>query len=423
MPTLKPYLLLACTLASLPSYAETIVNLNTKPFTANQLATQILQRNPSIDALTEAANVAIQRIEVVGALADPRVSYAAAPNTLSDKRGLNQKIEISQALPWSGKRNTYRLIAESKATAAQESIQAMRLVLTEKAKSAYAEWYFIHQAMSIHQATYSRVGELRTVAEAQYSAGKTLQQDVLQAELEQLNLDRQFLSLKRTQTLVRATINTLLNRDTRAPLFAPTSLPVINTIPPLDNLQQQAMTRHPELKRLDASKKAREAQVTLAKKAFYPDFTVSAGYNSLWDDPDKRVTVGISINVPLDSNKRRAGLQGARADVLRVEAQRQDYSLALIEEVARAHAQLQESIDASNLYQRSILPLANEYVETALSDYQSGAGSFLSVVAAEQKKLAIEKDYARNRADVFRYQAELERWSAVQHASVTGTPQ
>ncbi len=64
-----------------------------------------------------------------------------------------------------------------------------------------------------------------------------------------------------------------------------------------------------------------------------------------------------------------------------------------------------------NYTKNSLVPLANEYLSSTIADYQSGAGSFLSVITAEQKKLVFEEGLERNRANYFSRVAELERWA------------
>ncbi len=399
-------------------------------FTAEYLANWVLEANPGIAALTEAAEVAILRIEPAGALDDPRLTYLAAPATLGggnrrfNNNGLNQKIEITQKFPWPGTLKARKRTAIYNANAAKQNVSTKRLLLAAKAKEAYAEWYFIKQAIAIHRATHSRVIEYRAVAEAKYAAGTALQQDTLQAELEQVNLDRHFLELKRIEASVKAQINALLNRPPNTHIPAPMAPKRATHVPAMQVLEELMSNGHPELKNLEAKRSARKAEVTLAKKAFYPDITVSAGYNNIWDDPDKRTTIGFSINVPLDRSKRRAKLNSAKADVRRIQAQHRDQYTFLMGQLASTHAELQEAIDAVALYEKSILPLVNEYVQATLSDYQSGSGNFLSVIAAEQKRLATERDYERNRANVLRHQAHLERWVGTQlgnyHAKVSG---
>jgi outer membrane protein TolC len=70
-----------------------------------------------------------------------------------------------------------------------------------------------------------------------------------------------------------------------------------------------------------------------------------------------------------------------------------------------------EAQDTIANYQDELVPLAAEYLEAALADYQSGDGAFLNVITAEQRKLETELTSARVRADYVRRLAALERWT------------
>lgn len=383
-------------------------------FTAEQLVAWVWERNPSMAELTAAAEVAVHRVDPAGSLDDPTLNYAFAPRTFGrEGQGLNQKVEFSQSLPWPGTLKARRLVAEYDVAAARQDISALRLRLAAQAKAAYAEWYFIGRAVAIHHDTHGLLEELRSVAETRYAAGEALQQDVLQVEMELAKLDRHLLQLKRIESSVQAQVNALLNRDPATPLPVPVGVRIQPSMPALADLERQALRAHPDLRRLDAKIAGHGASVTLAEKAFYPDFRLTAGYNSLWDEADKRPVVGVSINIPLDRSKRRAVLSSARATVRRVKAQRDAQRAQLLGDLTRAYAEVVESIKTVALFEASLLPLANEYFDAALIDYQSGAGSFLSVITAEQQKLATEEGLERSRADAVRRQAELELWSGV----------
>ncbi|MCZ6659413.1 MAG: TolC family protein, partial [Gammaproteobacteria bacterium] len=380
--------------------------------TADQLASWVLARNPGVVELTAAAEVARLRVEPAGSLDDPTLGYTFAPRTFGRAgQGLNQKIEFSQRLPWPGTLAAREAAAEHEATMARKDLATLRLWLAATAQSAYAEWFFVHRALEIHHEADALLSELKTVAETRYAAGRALQQDVLQAELEQAQLDRRYLQLKRVESSVQAHINALLNRDPTAPLPSPSGVTTPKVIPTLADLESYALATHPELKRLTAKIAAHTAHVTVAEKAFYPDVRFTAGYNSLWDEADKRPVVGLSVNVPLDRRKRRAVLNGAKAEVRRAQSQRENRRAQLLGDLARTHAEVRESVDAVSLYETSLLPLAKEYLEAAVADYQSGAGSFLAVITAEQQKLTTEEAHARNRANVVRHLAELDRWT------------
>ena len=171
------------------------------------------------------------------------------------------------------------------------------------------------------------------------------------------------------------------------------------------------MAQHPDLARLDAKILAADSQVTLAEKAFFPNFQVGAGYNSLWNDTDKRFFIGASISLPLDRGKRKSELSRARAEERRVELSLIERRANLLADLAQARAEVLEAHESVELYNDKLVPLATEYLEAAVADYQSGTGAFLNVIIAEQRELNTALALARVRADYVRRLAELERWT------------
>ena len=413
VPHSRNYLYSILLIASAVSATEsdaTVFKENT--LTQEILVAAVLRVNPGIAELSAAAEAAAFSVEPAGSLDDPVFSYAFAPRTFGrEGQGLNQKIELSQSIPWPGTLAAREQAARSLAIAANESVDALRLHVASLAHSAYAEWYFTHRAMDIHEATDNLLEELRSVAETRYAAGRALQQDVLQVELQQLHLHRHGLMLTQQRDAGRARINALLNRSPDAPVPEPGTISIPSSVTPLEILQNYALQAHPELRGLDAQIASHEAHVTVAEKALLPDLRFTAGYNSLWDEADKRPTVGISINVPLNRSKRKAEVNRAKWEVRRTQSRLANQRAQLLGELARARAEVVESLESVRLYENSLLPLADEFLDAALADYRSGAGDFLSVIAAEQHKLTAAEDLERNRADFLRRSAKLERWA------------
>lgn len=381
--------------------------------TANSLISMVLDRNPGIEALLAIEEAAKYQIDPARSLDDPIFSYGFAPKTLDadDGRGLNQNIKLSQKVPWPGTLAAREQEALQESKVAHEDVNALRLRLIALTKSAYAEWYFVDQSIRIHESTSELLEELRAVAETRYAAGRALQQDVLQAEVEQRNLDRHGLELTRLKTSIQAQINTLLYEKPNTPLPSAADVSIRTPMPALAELEQRTLDLHPELKRINAQVAANTARVSLAEKNFYPDLQFFAGYNSLWNAHDKRPIVGVSINVPFDRSKRKAALSQAKANERSLQMKLENQRAQLLGELARAYAEAIESAEAIELYENSLVPLASEYLSAALADYESGAGSFQSVITAEQKKLTTEEALERNRANYFIRVADLERWT------------
>ena len=381
-----------------------------QPITAEQLAAWVLEANPGLAAAQAAAESAAYRVDLAGALDDPMLSYGAAPGTANSNRGLNQKLDFSQKIPWPGTLAAREAAARHEAVAADRDVEALRLQVVARAKSAYAEWRFVDEGVAIHHATQVLLDDLIATARTRYAAGRASKQDVLQAEVERTDLDNQFLRLVRQQTSVQARINALLNRAPDTPLPEAAPMPLQTAPPAFEKLQTLALARHPEISRLDAQISASKSRVTLAEKAFYPDFRVGVSYNSLWDDSDKRSIVGVSINLPLDRSKRKSELNRTRADTRRAQWSLVERRAELLADLAQARAEVLEAQASVALYQDELVPLSAEYLETALADYRSGSGAFLNVITAERRRLSTDLALARARADYTRRLAELERW-------------
>jgi outer membrane protein TolC len=376
-----------------------------EPLTVEALVSAIMAESPKLQAVEAAAEAASYRVDSAGALDDPMLSYAAAP------RASDSNIDLSQRFPWPGTREAREAVADREAAAAQWGVAQDRLALEAAAKAAYAEWYFVERALETHRETEDLLDQIIATAEARYAAGRASRQDVLQAEVEGADLRNQALRLARQRTATLARINALMNRmpDAELPSAAPISVSPLTVDD--EALYRRALERHPELMRLDAEVASAENRAVLAEKAFYPDFQLRAGYNTLWDQSDKRALIGVSINVPLARAKREAELGRASAETRRAERTLANHRAELLAELARTRAEVVEAVATIELHEREIVPLANEYLDAALADYQSGTGAFLNVVTAERRLLATELALERARADYLRRFAELDRWA------------
>jgi len=375
-----------------------------------QLILAVLKHNPSVEAMQSAWQAAESRIEQLSALDDPMLSYSFAPDTRNVKgRDVGQKIQFSQKLPWPGKLALRGDSARYEAKASKENIRLLQLQLVEASASAFADWYYIHEAQKINVVNQDLWREFRAIAELKYSTGRASKQHALRAEVEQVMLEHQAIVLLRKKRNILAHLNTLLNRAPDAVIAPPTSLPKIQRLPSAARLRQMAIEQHPEIKALLAQKQASNSNVKLAERDYYPDFNVNAGYNSLWDREDKRFTVGLGINIPLGQGKRDAKLSEKRARLLQMKWRIQDKQAVVAGAVQRAYNNVEESRHVITLYSNKLMPLAEENLHAAKADYQSGKGGFLDLVSAEKNLIQTQLSFAQAKANYQRHLAMLAR--------------
>jgi outer membrane protein TolC len=378
-------------------------------FSAELLVQQVLHRNPGIEAMQAAADAAGARVESAGALDDPMVSYAAAPNTAGGPRqGLNQNVQISQRFPWPGTLGLRNRMARADAESADQQVADLRLRLTTLARADYAQWYYVHRALAINAENTRLVTHLREVAEAAYASGQSPQQDVLQAEVERVRLQNQALELKRLQHTVQTKINALQNLDPDTAVPAPVELPREAPLPTSAALQDAALAHYPMLQSLDARVDASRDRVDLAHKNSMPHVSLLAGYNSLMDMPAKRLTVGVAINIPFGGNHR-GEVSEANARLHESEAKRADARNQLLSNLEQTRATAAQAVATIQLYNGRLLPLIRLNMQAAEADYSngSGTGDFLKLITAQQQYLMAELELARARADFYTQLASL----------------
>lgn len=387
---------------------------------ADELVTWILKQNAGLAELRAAVEADRARSEYAGELPDPMVSAAIAPETLGGyetpsgrDRGTNVRLEISQRLPWPGKLALRTRAAQSDVAVAEQSVDRLRLVVSEQARQAYAEWAYVHEALRINEKHQSLLDELRASAEARYAAGLANQQDVLQAEVKQQHLKHQRIRLQRLQRAIQARINALLNRTEQTLLGEPEPLVGFAGLPTYESLSRAALKQHPDLIRIANQIDGNSIREELAEKDFYPDLNVFTGYSGLWDDPSKRWVVGAGINVPINRDKYHSRLDEVRAGTQRLRYALTDEKARLLSELDQAYAAAVEADHNLALYRDEILPLSAENLSAAQAAYGSGGGAFSDVIDAEQVRLMAQLETQRALADAYIARAAIARWAAV----------
>jgi outer membrane protein TolC len=336
------------------------------------------------------------------ALDDPMASYALAPFSVGSDAPFGQRIEITQKLPWPGKRQLRGDAALADAEAAQADLESLRLDLADAAVQAFDDNYMAVRALEINHHHRELLERIERSALAQYATGRGSQQDSLEVHAHILELDRERLMLEKQRHIAVARLNRLLHRKADAELPPPPArLVVARTADPA--------REHPRRTAAAARIRARQADVAQADRAFYPDFEVMASYDSMWDTWQHRWMIGVGIEIPLQRGKRRADLERARADEAKAAAELATVTDMLDEDRERARREADESTEALALYERQLLPTARERVDAALAGFTTGQNAFSTVVMAEHELRDVELAIERTRTDLDRQLAALDR--------------
>jgi outer membrane protein TolC len=379
----------------------------------NQLVAEVLKRNPSIPAMVAAWRAAAERYPQVISLDDPMFGFMVGPATFgSNDVDFGWMVEASQKIPWSGKRHLRGHVAQAEADAAFQDIEDARLKLAEAAKLAFFDFYVVQREMEINADNVRIMQEFRKIAQDKYAASLVTQQDVLQTEVELADLALRHVELDRMDEVARARINTLLHRVPEHALPAPPNdIEISDQVPPAESLRKLAIERRPDLAAQAARIRAEEAAVQLACKEFYPDLEFVARYDSFWQpaERDLRPQIGVNLNLPLQTDRRRAAVQEAIARVTQRREELDRQSDEIQYEVQAALSRLSESRRIVKLYTDNILPASRQNVESAQANYEAGKLDFLRLIESQRQLIGYREKHYESIAEYHRRIAALER--------------
>lgn len=372
----------------------------------------VLARNPRVAAAQWAWHAEQARYSQETALDDPVLSYSLRPRSFGSRTvDAANDFEISQALPFPGKRSLRGARARANADGAAGDLETERLDLAERASTLFDEYWLADRALETNARHQALLGEAQRVALARYAAGVGSQQDVLGIESESAMLLHSAAELSAARRNTASGINTLLQREPNLPLPPAPDAPLLAASRALDEptLVAQALARRPELRARLATVRAREAEVALARREFLPDFVVRAGYESSWQENPLKTMVGIELNLPLQLGRRRAALEEAQATLAREKQLVLQVEGGVRLELAVAIERVREAQHLLEISQQLRLPPARDRLAGAQAAFASGQATLLELLDAERALREAELADHQARAAISIRLAELAR--------------
>lgn len=377
-------------------------------------------RNPKLKAFRSSYQAAKHRILPAQSLEDPMLSIGVfGGDPIETRAGSQQgKIGVSQSFPWPGKLELKGQLAEQQAEIAKEQLGMVEDVILARLKSAYYQYYLANRSIDITQESITLLKNLEKVAETKYTAGKVTQQDVLKAQVEITTLENTLLTLAQRKATAAAMINSLIDRHPEAILGNPSPVSLEVFVMKSQVLYAMAVEHRPELKAalymIDKSK----TSVDLAKKDFFPDFKVGVDYtfteggsNPMFRrDGQDAIMATFGINLPFFNKAKRDGnLAAADAEKdAAIDLYRSTANDVLFE-VKDNYEKVVASERLARMFKDTIIKQAEQSLDVAITQYESGKVDFLNLLDSERKLLEFNLAYEHALSDYYKNLAELER--------------
>ena len=382
--------------------------------TLDEIERMALARNPEIAVAARRVAIAEANVPAAGALDDPQAMYRGWGVPLSKPWDYNQAqnmFSVTQALPGPGKRGLRTNVEDSNVTEAKDELASVRLRVRVEVRKAFYNLLEVQGELRIHDEHLAVAQQAIAAARIRYTVGQVPQQDLLKAQLELTRLAEHMIRFDRDAEVARAQLNTLVGRDPATPLRVEGDYGIVATLPSEASLEQLALQVRPDLLEAGAAAAKSRQEQSLAKKAYVPDFTVSAGYMLMPPTANMRNNYMVegSMTLPwLDHRKHHAEIATAGAVVTEQEAELAALRTEAFGQIKESLAEAEAAQKFAALYQSSLRPQAEATLHAAVIAYENNQTDFLNLLDSQMQVIDIDLAWLQALADFNTRMADLE---------------
>jgi len=388
-----------------------------------QLIAILLEENPRALSARAATRSTREREAQVTSLPNPTLTYRYYAETPETRVGpQRQALELSQGVPWFGKREQQGRRAAHQAAAAEWQARELELELVAELKRHYFEAAFVQEALAVNADEILLLRRFERIALTRYSTGEGIQQSVIKVQTDISRLVDGETALRQRLDLATRRIARLIGRVNAPLVLRPISLELVAVDADAALLGQGSILDHPSVKSVEQTIQADVAWARRNELASRPDFRFGVGYVDVGnrDDPagllnppqdnGKDVwSLSVGLDIPLYRKRVRSGVAEARASMdsneRRLEDTRDELSYAIQEAVLRLHSVQERAL----LYQEVIVPQAGQALASAEAAYTTDRQGVLDLLDAERVLFQARLTYHRLLADHWSALADLER--------------
>ena len=372
------------------------------PLSKEQLVEIAIEANPAVKSARYRWDSAVHSIAQTVAPNDPTFTYINSDSVKTPfGRAALREFNFTETFQFPGKALHQRNEAERNAEIAHLMLAATVRDVRAAVETGYFQLVLDQVLSEVNAENVQNLDQVVRVAETAYSASAVQQTDVISAEFNLATarqLERQYLTAVAND---ETALNLQLYRPVGSPLRVDRELKLEALNYPLDALIDRAYAARQEI--LEAALNERNANTALylAKMEYLPDFTVGVQYDDYLVPSfapklsQPRDWVGIiGFNLPVffwmkqseDVVRAKANLAAARSDENLIRIQTAAAVVTLFRTARYAY-------ETSILYRDSLIPLATQNFQVALTAYQSGKIDFLTLSTILQSEFSARVNY------------------------------
>jgi outer membrane protein TolC len=236
--------------------------------------------------------------------------------------------------------------------------------------------------------------------------GRAAQQDIFKAQTQYSIFETQLLRYEQERAQKEIEINALLNRPAGGHIEAPLDMAVGELPGSVEELIAAARDHAPVVLRDRKKIERGQLAANLARKDYYPDYTVSGGYfnqggmPSMWQ-------FRVDFKLPVYFwNKQRAGVNEQEFAASEARHTYEATAVDLDSRIRREYTTAATARKLIDLYDKSVAPEARLALESSMASYETGTLDFLSLFSNFMNVVDYELMYHE---EIMRFHVSLAR--------------
>jgi outer membrane protein TolC len=394
-----------------------------------QLWNELKVNNPQLSSLRESYLSAKATVPQINAPANPQVGLvwsgmpANSPFALGGANAPSQQypggissnnsISVAQPFQFPGKKSLAADIADTNAEALLASSESTYLQLGAQLSTLYYSALASQKQLQVLKESVVRLEMIKNVAKARYANNAAAYVEYLNAQVAQSAAQADQFNVERQLNVALNNINTLVGRHSREKLVLRGDVRRAMNVPTLIELEDYAENSHPSLKssalQLDAARKG----VTLAKKAYLPDFQV-IGSSYTPRGPFAANNGALFYQFELDLiiplyffTKEKYGVEQAQRNQAAAEAGNISNRQQIVLAVNTAYAAYEQAKNQTQFLKERQVPQADAAYKVGLTQYSNNGQGFNDLLTAQTQLRNLEISLAQAESNLLQAQAVL----------------
>jgi len=308
---------------------------------------------------------------------------------------MNQvQFAVGQEFPFPGKLKLKGKVEFSEFEKIKQDYDLSRLEITSRLKKAYYNLYFTTKSLEITEEIKILLETLANTVKAKYEVGEGNQQDLLKVYLEVSKLIEQIEILKKDRESFIAEINSIVIRPQGTDIGELEDITKQEVNYKVVDFLQEYKEQYPLLLGQKALIEKSQHGIKLAKKEYYPDYSIEGGYGLRADPMPPMYVFQVMTSLPAYfRSKQRNQVEEA---INSLKAQEENYHSIIVEaerKIKDLYIQIEKNDTLVDLLETGIIPQARLTLDASVAAYKVNKTDFLNVLDNIRELLRFQIDY------------------------------